>query len=77
MNEWQVPAGNVNGLKAAVGQMKWKAKVCFLELDVDKAREVNSTIQICVRCNEAAGECFERRAVKLVKEDPYAERHVI
>ena len=57
--------------------MKWKAEVCFLELDVDKAREVDGNIRISVRCNEAAGESVKRRAVELVKDDPYAERHVI
>ena len=73
MSERQVPASNVYGLKAAVGQMKWKAKVCFLELDVTKATEVNSAIRISIRCNTAAGERFERRAVKLVKQNqtPY------
>ena len=57
--------------------MKWQAEVCFLQLDVDKAREVDGNIPISVRCNEAACECFERRAVELIKEDPYAERYVI
>ena len=73
MSKRQVPADNVNGLKAAVGQLTWKAKVCFLELDVNKATEVNSTIRISIRCNTTAGEHIERRAVKHVKQNqtPY------
>ena len=77
MSQREIPTNNVYFFNGTVAQMNFKGEVCFLESDVNKAREVDGLIGIWIWSDTSTGEGLEGRAVEFVEEDPYAEWHVL